>query len=135
MAGKATNILFVNGSEDPWSTLSLTDPSALPPGIDVLVVRGGSHCEDLSNLDKGMLSGVFEAHLKFNQLARGWLGQYETLAIHADFGLRNAAPTLNHKVCAATFSSVSSERSSRAERPRHRSTRRPKPISRCATYP
>lgn len=66
MAGKATNILFVNGSEDPWSTLSLTDPSALPPGIDVLVVRGGSHCEDLSNLDKGMLSGVFEAHLKFN---------------------------------------------------------------------
>ena len=75
MAGKATNIFFVNGSEDPWSTLSLTDPSAVPPGIDVLVVRGGSHCEDLSNLDQGMLAGVFQAHLKFNQLARGWLGQ------------------------------------------------------------
>ena len=74
-SGQATNILFVNGSADPWSSLSLTDPSAVPAGISVLVVRDGSHCEDLTNLYPGELAGVFEAHLKFNQLAKEWLAQ------------------------------------------------------------
>lgn len=73
MAGKASNIFFVNGSDDPWSTISPLDPSNAPPGTDVFVVRNGSHCADLANLVPGMPAGIYEAHLKFNELARSWL--------------------------------------------------------------
>ena len=74
MAGAATNILFTNGTEDPWSTLSLTDASAAPAGISVFVVQGGSHCSDLTNLSRTSSLGVFEAHVRLNTLAKGWLG-------------------------------------------------------------
>ena len=74
MAGAATNIYFVNGTEDPWSTLSLTDPSAVPAGITVKTVQGGSHCQDLTNLGRNEALGVYEAHVQLNTLAKGWLG-------------------------------------------------------------
>ena len=74
LAGAATNIYFVNGTEDPWSTLSFTDSSAVPAGITVKTVQGGSHCSDLTNLDSSNSLGVFEAHVQLNTLAKGWLG-------------------------------------------------------------
>lgn len=74
MAGAATNILFVNGTEDPWSTLSLTDQSAAPAGITVKIVQGGSHCSDLTNLSRSEALGVYETHTLLNTLAKVWLG-------------------------------------------------------------
>lgn len=75
MAGQVSNIFFVNSSLDPWSSLSLTDPAAAPAGTTVHVVALGSHCSDLQNLDRNSLEGVFEAHVKFHDLAVGWLAQ------------------------------------------------------------
>ncbi len=74
-AGLATNLFFTNGEHDPWATLSFTDPSAVAPGVTAMVIRGGSHCEDLQNLYSGALVGIFEAHKRFVELARGWLAR------------------------------------------------------------
>lgn len=73
--GEVTNLFFVNGSLDPWSSLSLTDPATAPAGTTVHVVALGSHCTDLQNLDRSSSLGVFEAHKKFHDLAVGWLAQ------------------------------------------------------------
>ena len=73
--GQITNVFFVNGSLDPWSSLSLTDASTAPAGTTIHVVALGSHCTDLQNLDRSSTLGVFEAHKKFHDLAVGWLAQ------------------------------------------------------------
>jgi pimeloyl-ACP methyl ester carboxylesterase len=70
--GEVSNVYFVNGSLDPWSSLSFTDSSA-PAGLTTLVVATGSHCEDLQNLTTDMVLGVFKAHKQFHDLARTWL--------------------------------------------------------------
>jgi pimeloyl-ACP methyl ester carboxylesterase len=75
MAGQVSNIFFVNGSLDPWSSLSLTDAATAPAGTTVHVVALGSHCTDLQNLDRNSTLGVFEAHKKFHDLAVSWLAQ------------------------------------------------------------
>jgi hypothetical protein len=75
VAGQVSNVFFVNGSADPWSALSLTDPSSTPPGSEVFVIQQGSHCSDLQNLTRDSMLGVFEAHLKFNRLAKRWLAE------------------------------------------------------------
>jgi hypothetical protein len=75
LSGRVTNVFYVNGSLDPWSSLSFTDPSGVPAGNTVFVVDQGSHCSELSNLKRGSLLGVFEAHVKFHDLAKAWLAQ------------------------------------------------------------
>jgi pimeloyl-ACP methyl ester carboxylesterase len=75
LSGKVTNVLFVNGSDDPWSSLSFTDPSAMTQGNSAYVVQHGSHCEDLYNLTSTSLLGVFEVHKKFHDAAKQWLAQ------------------------------------------------------------
>ena len=72
--GEVTNVLFVNGSLDPWSSLSFTDASA-PQGLAAFVVQTGSHCEDLQNLNFDLVLGVFKAHKLFHDMARTWLSQ------------------------------------------------------------
>ena len=73
--GQTSNILFVNGSLDPWSSLSFTDPATAPRGTTVHVVALGSHCTDLQNLSSQSALGVFEAHKIFHDLAVTWLAQ------------------------------------------------------------
>ena len=70
--GDTTNVLFVNGTEDPWSSLSFTDSSA-PAGFTTLDVATGSHCEDLEALTPDSVLGVFKAHKLFHDQARIWL--------------------------------------------------------------
>jgi hypothetical protein len=70
--GDVTNVLFVNGSLDPWSSLSYTDTSA-PPGLTTFVVATGSHCEDLESLTPDSVLGVFKAHKLFYDLATEWI--------------------------------------------------------------
>jgi pimeloyl-ACP methyl ester carboxylesterase len=69
--GDVSNVLFVNGSADPWSSLSYTDSSA-PAGLTPFVVATGSHCEDLSSLTNDSVLGVFKAHKLFHDLAVQW---------------------------------------------------------------
>ncbi len=69
--GDATNVLFVNGSQDPWSALSFTDSTA-PGGMTTFTVATGSHCEDLQNLTPDLVLGVFKAHKLFHDLAVQW---------------------------------------------------------------
>ena len=70
--GDVSNVLFVNGSLDPWSSLSYTDASA-PAGLTTFVVATGSHCEDLQELQPDSILGVFKAHKLFHDLALQWL--------------------------------------------------------------
>jgi hypothetical protein len=71
--GNVANVLFVNGSLDPWSSLSFTDSAGAPTGLTAFVVANGSHCEDLDNLQPMSLLGVFEAHKNVYAAATGWL--------------------------------------------------------------
>src|SRR5262249_19295690 len=71
--GMVANVLFVNGSLDPWSSLSFTDASSAPAGLATFVVATGSHCEDLDNLQPMSVLGVFEAHRKVFAAATSWL--------------------------------------------------------------
>jgi hypothetical protein len=73
LGGGVTNILFTNGSLDPWSSLSLVDPDSTPAGLDTFVVQTGSHCEDLQNLQPNSVLGVFQAHKRFYDLAKKWM--------------------------------------------------------------
>jgi pimeloyl-ACP methyl ester carboxylesterase len=72
-SGKATNIYFVNGTQDPWSALSFTQTA--PAGTSLYVVQEGQHCEDMRALQQNSLLGDFEARLKFHDLAKTWLSQ------------------------------------------------------------
>ena len=69
--GEVSNVLFVNGSADPWSSLSYTD-SAAPAGLTPFVVATGSHCEDLESLTNDSVLGVFKGHKLFHDLAVQW---------------------------------------------------------------
>jgi hypothetical protein len=73
--GTTTNIWFVNGTFDPWSSLSFTDPNSPPVGTSVFIVAQGHHHQEMDNLKPDSLLGVFEAHVRFNQLAKQWLAQ------------------------------------------------------------
>ena len=70
--GDVSNVYFVNGSLDPWSSLSYTTASP-PAGLTTLVVATGSHCEDLNSLTTDSVLGVFVAHKQFYDLAKTWL--------------------------------------------------------------
>jgi hypothetical protein len=69
--GDVTNVFFVNGSVDPWSSLSYTDSTA-PGGNPTLVVQTGSHCEDLQSLTNESVLGVFKGHKKLHDLIKVW---------------------------------------------------------------
>jgi pimeloyl-ACP methyl ester carboxylesterase len=68
-----TNIFFTNGSNDPWSTLSLTDQSATAsanPALKFFTILDASHCEDLGNTASNALA---QARNEFVALASQWL--------------------------------------------------------------
>jgi pimeloyl-ACP methyl ester carboxylesterase len=76
VAGQISNVFWVNGGLDPWSALGFTDPQRVPgEGSAVFVVQLGSHCSELTNLKQNTAIPVFEAHVKFNELAKRWLAQ------------------------------------------------------------
>ncbi|WPU63229.1 S28 family serine protease [Peredibacter starrii] len=42
------NIIFTNGSNDPWLTLSVTERTTQRnPGFDLFMIQGAAHCDDL----------------------------------------------------------------------------------------
>ena len=73
LSGAASNVFFVNGALDPWSTLGFTDPHNAPPGATVFMIAQGAHHDELANLTPDSPIPVFEAHVLFNRLAKRWL--------------------------------------------------------------
>jgi len=69
------NIFFTNGSNDPWSNLSITDknPNAgSNPGLKFFTISGSAHCDDLGSR---MSAALDQARNEFDQLAQQWLSE------------------------------------------------------------
>jgi pimeloyl-ACP methyl ester carboxylesterase len=72
---QASRIFFTNGSEDPWSELSISavrgnDHNASTP---VQWIVGGSHCSDLRASSAGDSDSLISARQHFAQLVSDWL--------------------------------------------------------------
>ncbi len=66
-----TNIFFTNGSNDPWSNLSLTtENSTTNRGLTVMTIDGAAHCDDLGSRSSASLT---QAREKFSELAGKWV--------------------------------------------------------------
>lgn len=66
-----THIIFTNGSNDPWLRLSIV-PEAQAPNLDLLMIDGAAHCNDLSAATS--LPTVMAAQVRFGEIIKGWLG-------------------------------------------------------------
>lgn len=66
----SSNILFTNGSEDPWINLSITDINGnnTNPNNKSYVIMGGAHCDDLGHDTKSV-----PAQNLFVDLSKQWL--------------------------------------------------------------
>ncbi len=72
---KVTNIHFTNGSNDPWSNLSITNESQLQelnPGLSAFFIPGAAHCDDLGSR---VMAGLTEARTRFEELFVRWLSE------------------------------------------------------------
>lgn len=67
----ASDILFTNGSEDPWMNLSITDANLNNTNVNLTsyLINGAAHCDDLSRSAKSA-----DAQTLFRDLAKKWLG-------------------------------------------------------------
>ncbi len=69
------NIHFTNGTDDPWSNLSLTNEGELQglnPGLSALFIQGAAHCDDLGSR---MMAGLSEARSRFEELFVRWISE------------------------------------------------------------
>jgi len=69
------NIYFTNGANDPWSNLSLTDETLVQqanPGLNLFLITGSSHCDDLGSR---MNSALTEARSRFEDFFVKWLSE------------------------------------------------------------
>ena len=74
-AAKATNIFFTNGSTDPWSKLGITpeNGNASNPKVDVFVIQGAAHCDDLHADKPTDSSSLKQARTMFSAMLARWL--------------------------------------------------------------
>jgi pimeloyl-ACP methyl ester carboxylesterase len=69
--GKATQIFFTNGSDDPWKHLSLVPARGnVPNEVNAMEIPGAAHCDDLST--QGTVE-VRKAQNRFRSLVKDWL--------------------------------------------------------------
>ena len=67
---ETTRIIFTNGSNDPWLRLSIV-PGVEAPNLDLLMIDGAAHCNDLNALMA--LPTVQAAQARFGEIIKGWL--------------------------------------------------------------
>ena len=71
-----TNILFTNGSSDPWSVLSLTDEEELTnSNISIYVIEDAVHCEDIYASYSEDSDELIASRTLFRDLATIWLSE------------------------------------------------------------
>jgi hypothetical protein len=69
---ETSRIIWTNGSNDPWLTLSITsDGRASLPHYDILMMEGAAHCNDLRLATN--LPSVLAAHAKMETIFADWL--------------------------------------------------------------
>ncbi|KAI1695371.1 serine carboxypeptidase s28 domain-containing protein [Ditylenchus destructor] len=69
----ATNVVFVNGSEDPWHPLSVYDTPN--DSVKSILVQGASHCADWLTVDKAKIpEAMINAHERVKLEIAHWLG-------------------------------------------------------------
>lgn len=67
-----SKIIFSNGSNDPWLTLSVTShTSESNPEFGILMMDGAAHCDDLTLMTK--YPSVKMAHTSIEKIIEGWL--------------------------------------------------------------
>lgn len=72
-AADASKIIFTNGSNDPWLTLSVTENSAeRNPDFDLFMMEGAAHCNDLR---VGGLASVSSAQRDMDQIIAKWVAE------------------------------------------------------------
>ena len=68
----ASRIIFTNGSNDPWLTLSVIEGSReTNPAFDLFMLEGSAHCNDLQLATK--LPSVSRAHAAMEQIISNWV--------------------------------------------------------------
>ena len=69
------NILFTNGSVDPWSFLSISEKlgNNTNPNLDYFMIEGAAHCDDLKIPRKSDSASMQEVRLKLSSLIEKWL--------------------------------------------------------------
>lgn len=65
------NILFTNGSTDPWSTLSITDNSK-NTNIATYVIDGAAHCDDLRGSKNQDSQELKTSRTLFTKMVNSW---------------------------------------------------------------
>ena len=70
-----TNVVFVNGSEDPWSVLSVTPdhPPLQPDSVKTIVMKGRVHAEDMDMWRKGSKDVVEGRRRKIKHQLWRWI--------------------------------------------------------------
>lgn len=69
---KTSGIIFTNGSNDPWLTLSVTDETEQRNnGHDLMMMEGAAHCNDLKLMTN--LPSVMAAHTSIEKIVSDWL--------------------------------------------------------------
>lgn len=66
---ETSGIIFSNGGNDPWLTLSVIDSPN--PLLDVVIMDGAAHCDDLRALPK--LPSIIVAQQQMETVIRNWL--------------------------------------------------------------
>lgn len=69
---KTSNIIFTNGSNDPWLTLSvIPGMSQSNAGFDLFMMEGAAHCNDLKAMTN--LPSVMNAHSSIEKIVSEWI--------------------------------------------------------------
>lgn len=73
VAGKASKILFTNGSDDPWQHLSINpNRQNVSDSVNAVLIPGAAHCNDLGS---GKMPEVAKTQNLFRGLVDSWLKQ------------------------------------------------------------
>jgi hypothetical protein len=72
-----TNVVFVNGSEDPWSVLSVTPdhPPLQPDSVQTIVMKGANHEWGDDMWRKGSKDVIRQAQKKIKQQLWRWINK------------------------------------------------------------
>jgi len=69
-----TNVVFINGSEDPWSVLSVTpDHPPLQSSTKVIVMKGEAHAKDMRRWRKGSKDVIEKAQKNVKMQLWKWI--------------------------------------------------------------
>ena len=73
LKGETKNIFYTNGSNDPWSVLSITEVPESNPDLSTYVIKEASHCDDLGRPTLMDSTDLKLSRSMFQKLVYEWL--------------------------------------------------------------